>query len=106
MVEPDAVLEVTDRVFDLGVAAMVGLELSPTWTSFEWPGADGTGIADTLDQAGILDEVLAIYRWDEPMSVWLAYFPSLADVSGINTFAAGHTYWFAVSEPLTWTLSP
>src|SRR5229473_3080154 len=27
MVEPDAVLEVADRVFDLGVAAMIGLEL-------------------------------------------------------------------------------
>ena len=27
MVEPDAVLEVTDRVLDLGVTAMAGLEL-------------------------------------------------------------------------------
>ena len=27
MVEPDAVLEVTDRVLDLGVTAMVGLQL-------------------------------------------------------------------------------
>ena len=26
MVEPDAVLEVTDRILDLGVTAMVGLE--------------------------------------------------------------------------------
>ena len=35
MVEPDAVLEVTDRVLDLGVTAMVGLELH------QLPGAVG-----------------------------------------------------------------
>ena len=85
------------------------LELSPTWTSFEWPGADGTGIAEALGQAGIFDEVLAIYRWDEATSTWLAFFPSLGDVPGLNTLTTlepGQTYWFAVTEPLTWTVSP
>ena len=33
MVEPDAVLEVADRVLDLGVTAMAGLELQ------QFPGA-------------------------------------------------------------------
>ncbi len=85
------------------------LELSRTWTSIVWPGADGVAIADALRQAGILDEVLAIYRWDEATGAWLAYFPGLADVPGINTlsaFAAGHTYWFAVAEPFSWTVLP
>ena len=85
------------------------LKLSPTWTSIEWPGADGLGIAEALGQAGILDKVLAIYRWDAATSVWLAFFPSLGDVPGLNTLTTlepGQTYWFAVTEPLTWTLSP
>ena len=74
------------------------LELSPTWASIEWPGVDGLASGDALRQAGVLDEVLAVYRWDEATSAWLAFFPSLADVPGINTLSA--------SPPATPTGSP
>ena len=84
------------RVYRLQLEAPpVELTLAPTWTSIEWPGADGMAIADALRQAGILDEVLAIYRWDEATGAWLAYFPAFADVPGINTLTTlepGHTY--------------
>ena len=85
------------------------LELSPTWTSVEWPGPDGIAVADALGEVDITDRVIAVYRWDEATGAWLAYFPALADVPGINTlsaFAAGHTYWFAVAEPFSWTVLP
>ena len=47
-----------------GVAA-VELGLSPTWTSFEWPGADGATVVDALRERGISDRVLVVYKWDE-----------------------------------------
>ncbi len=96
------------RVYRLQLEAPpVELTLAPTWTSIEWPGADGVAIADALRQAGILDEVLAIYQWDEATGNWLAYFPAFADVPGINTLTTlepGHTYWFAVTEPVSWSV--
>ena len=39
----------------------VELALGPTWTSFQWPGADGTAI----DEAGLPEEAVAVYTWDE-----------------------------------------
>ena len=78
------------------------LALSPTWTSFEWPGADGAAIADALP-----DMVVAIYTWDEAAGRWLGYLPDLTDVPGLNTLAAlqsGATYWVAVEEAVSWTV--
>ena len=44
MVQPDAVLEVTDRVLDLGVPAMVGLQLQ------QLPGAIADeGVVDRME---------------------------------------------------------
>ena len=86
----------------------VELALSPTWTSLEWPGANGTAIVDALREAGVSVRVLVIYEWDEAAQTWLAYFPGLKDVPGLNTLTAlehGHTYWVAVTEPLTWTVA-
>ena len=89
------------------------LELSPTWTSTEWPGAGGVAIADALggdgEEADITDRVIVVYQWDEATGAWLAYFPALADVPGLNTlttFAHGQTYWFAVTETVIWRVSP
>ena len=84
------------------------LVLSPTWTSFEWPGADGTAVIDALREGGISDRVLVIYEWDEAAQTWLAYFPGLGDVLGLNTLTTlrqGSTYWVAVTEPLTWSVA-
>ena len=84
------------------------LVLSPTWTSFEWPGADGTAVVDALREGGISDSVLVIYQWDETTGAWLAYFPGLEDVPGLNTLTTlqqGRTYWVATTEAVTWTVS-
>ena len=83
------------------------LALSPTWTSFEWPGAAGTAIVDALREGGILDRVLVIYEWDEAAQTWKGFFPGLEDVPGLNTLATlqqGSSYWVAVTEPITWTV--
>ena len=79
------------------------LALSPTWTSFEWPGADGVPIAE----AGLPEEVVVVYTWDETAGSWLGYFPGLEDVPGLNTlasFSSGNTYWVASEEAVTWTI--
>ena len=83
--------------------AVMELVLSPTWTSLEWPGVDGVAIAE----AGLPEEVVVVYTWDETMGSWLGYFPGLEDVPGLNTLAAfspGVTYWIAAEEDFTWTL--
>ena len=80
------------------------LALTPVWTAIEWPGADAVAIAE----AGLPDAVVAVYVWDEESGSWLGYFPGLEDVSGLNTLTTlttGATYWIAVTEPLTWTIT-
>ena len=84
----------------------VKLQLAPTWTSIEWPGTDGIAIADALRDGEITAKVLVVYHWDETMAAWLAFFPGLEDVPGLNTLTAlgqGQTYWLAVTEPVSWT---
>ena len=89
------------------VPPVMELVLSPTWTSFEWPGGDGTAVVDALRESGISDRVLVIYEWDEAAQTWKGFFPGLEDVPGLNTLTTlqqGSTYWVAVTEPLTWTI--
>ena len=83
------------------------LDLSPTWTSFEWPGAEGTAVADALRESGISDKVLAMYQWDETAQTWMGFFPGLEDVPGLTTltsFQQGSSYWIAVTEPVSWVI--
>ncbi len=85
----------------------VELVLAPTWTSIEWPGADGTPIVDALRDGDIADKVVVVYHWDEATAAWLAFFPGLEDVPRINTLATlvqGGAYWIAVTEAVTWTV--
>ncbi len=80
------------------------LALTPEWTAIEWPGVDGVAIAE----AGLPDAVVAVYVWDEESRSWLGYFPGLEDVSGLNTLTTlttAATYWVAVTEPVTWTIT-
>ena len=82
--------------------------LTPAWTSIEWPGTDGIAIADALRDGGLTDRVIVVYHWDETTSTWLAFFPGLEDVPGLNTLATlrtGTTYWIAVSEAVSWTIT-
>ena len=83
--------------------SVIEVPFGPTWTSFEWPGPDGVAVAE----AGLPDEVTVVYTWDEATGSWLAYFPSLDDVPGLNTltaFSSGATYWVAAEEDVTWTV--
>ena len=83
------------------------LALSPTWTSFEWPGDDGIPVADALREGGLSNRVLVIYEWDEAAGSWKGFFPGLEDVPGLNTLATfqqGSSYWIVVTEAVTWFL--
>jgi len=87
--------------------AVIELALTPTWTSFEWPGADGTPVAVALREGGVSGEVLVIYEWDEAARTWQGHFPGLEGVPGLNTLATltqGETYWIVVEEPVTWSI--
>ena len=89
------------------VPPVMELVLSPTWTSFEWPGGDGTAVVDALREGDIADKVVVVYHWDEATAVWLAFFPGLEDVPGLNTLTTleqGRAYWIAVTEPATWSV--
>ena len=83
------------------------VELTPPWTALAWTGADGIAIEDALREGGIADSVVVVYRWDEARRSWLALFPGLEDVPGLNTLttlAQGKSYWIATTEPVTWTV--
>ena len=92
--------------------AVAEIALDAGWNTFAWPGDDGVAIADALQGDGDLANdvaatVAALYGWDEEAGAWLAFFPGLGDVPDSNTLAAleqGHTYWIAVTEPVTWTV--
>ena len=92
------------RVYRVALEAPpVELALTPAWTAIDWPGAGGVATAE----AGLPDAVVAVYRWDEATAAWLAFFPGLEDVPGLNTLttlSAGATYWVAVGEPVTWSV--
>ena len=87
----------------------VELPLDSGWNTFDWPGGDGTPIDEALrgDRSDISESVVAVYRWDEVAETWLAFFPGLGDVPGLNTLPTletGQTYWIATSEPVTWSV--
>ena len=104
------------RVYRVAIERPVGaIALVPTWTSFQWPGANGTPIDDALRGEGsagndISDKVTAVYQWDEAARSWLAFFPDpeLQTVPGLNTLTtlhAGREYWIATTESVTWIVA-
>ena len=102
------------RVYRIAIERPVEtIALVPTWTSFQWPGADGTPIDEALRGEGsagndISDNVTAVYQWDEAAQSWLAFFPGLEDAPGANTLATlqhGAQYWIAATELITWTVA-
>ncbi|MXZ88546.1 MAG: hypothetical protein F4Z07_06795 [Dehalococcoidia bacterium] len=85
------------------VALKAALQLGPAWTSFEWTGPDGLAV----DEAGLPEEVVAVYTWDEAAGRWLGYLPGLEHVPTLNTltaFSSGATYWIVAEEGVTWTI--
>ena len=102
-----------ERVYRIAFTqALAEITLDTGWNTFAWPGAADAAIADALGGDGDLANdisaaVAALYGWDEEASAWLAFFPGLEDVPGLNTLTTlqqGSTYWVAVTEPLTWTV--
>ena len=98
-----------ERVYRVTVQRReVEVALAPTWTSIEWPGADGVIIVGALQDGDIGDKVVVVYHWDEATAAWRAFFPGLEGVPGLNTLTnleQGRTYWIAVAEPVTWTVA-
>ena len=92
--------------------AVAEITLDAGWNTFAWPGAEGVAIADALRGDGDLANdisaaVAALYGWDGEAGAWLAFFPALGDVPGVNTLATleqGGAYWIAVTDPVTWTV--
>lgn len=85
----------------------VPMELTPGWSAFEWTGSDGVSIEAALQVDDAIDQVLAVYSWDESTGTWRAYFPGLEQFSGLNTlgvFEHAETYWIAVAEAVTWRI--
>ena len=101
-----------ERVYRVAFTqAVAEIALDTGWNTFAWPGGDGAAIADALRGDGDLANdisaaVAALYGWDGEAGAWLAFFPALGDVPGVNTLATleqGRAYWIAVTEPVTWT---
>ncbi len=102
-----------ERVYRVAFTrAVAEIALDTGWNTFAWSGAGGVAIADALRGDGDLANdisaaVAALYAWDEEAGAWLAFFPALGDVPGVNTLATleqGGSYWIAVTEPVTWTV--
>ena len=102
-----------ERVYRVAFTqALAEITLDTGWNTFAWPGAGGVTIADALRGDGDLANdisaaVAALYGWDGEAGAWLAFFPALGDVPGVNTLATleqGGAYWIAVTEPVTWTV--
>ena len=93
------------RVYRVRLGALGELALESGFNTIEWTGTDGIAVADAL--ADVADTVAAVYAWDDEPRMWLAYFPGLDDVPGVNTLATldqNRTYWIAVQEAITWTV--
>ena len=101
--------EIPDNVFGGPPPPVtVAIELGPAWTSLDWPGADGVTLSDALREGELLDNVIAIYQWDEASQTWLGFFPGTQSAPGLNTLTTlrqGGTYWVATTEPVTWTVT-
>lgn len=101
--------ELPDRVFGgPRPPETIAIEIGPGWRSFEWPGEDGIAIGDALRDGEVFESVVAVYHWDEPAQAWLAYYPALPDVPGLNLFATleqGRTYWVVGAEQATWSVT-
>ena len=88
--------------------AVAEITLQQGWNAIEWTGTDSVPIAGALPEGDSAASVVAVYRWDEAAQTWLAYFPGLEDVPGLNTLTAlqqGRTYWVAATEAVTWTVA-
>ena len=75
----------------------------------------GMPIADALrglaSSAGqdISGNVVLVYYWDEDSRSWFAHLPLDGEVAGItplHTLRTGASYWFAVLEPVSWSITP
>ena len=86
----------------------VEVALAPTWTSIEWPGADGVSIVGALKDGDIGDKVVVVYHWGRGHGGVARVLPGLEGVPGLNTLTnleQGRTYWIAVAEPVIWTVA-
>jgi hypothetical protein len=84
------------------------------WSLITWAGADGISPTDALSGTGanaggtnILDQVTAVYGWQQQSQTWLSFFPDGVGVPGANDLTGlqeGDAYWIAIKGPnsITW----
>jgi hypothetical protein len=103
-----------DRIVDFSSTASYTLTFR--WSLITWAGQDGISPSDALrgtvgeDSNDIIDEVTAVYGWNQSSQTWLAFFPAGVSVPGANDLTAlvtGDAYWIAIKgpDPVTWTIA-
>jgi hypothetical protein len=103
-----------DRIVDFSSTASYTLTFR--WSLITWAGQDGISPSDALrgtvgeDSNDIIDQVTAVYGWNQSSQTWLAFFPAGVSVPGANDLTAlenGAAYWIAIKgpDPVTWTIA-
>jgi hypothetical protein len=103
-----------DRIVDFSSTASYTLTFR--WSLITWAGQDGISPSDALrgtvgeDSNDIIDQVTAVYGWNQTSQTWLAFFPAGVSVPGANDLTAlenGAAYWIAIKgpDPVTWTIA-
>ena len=73
------------------------------WTEVVWPGAADTRIAEAFGD--LFDRVEVIYQWVAATQTWGSFRPGApAFLNAFDGFAAGGSYWIAVTEAIDWTV--
>jgi hypothetical protein len=103
-----------DRIVDFSSTASYTLTFR--WSLITWAGQDGISPSDALrgtvgeDSNDIIDQVTAVYGWNQTSQTWLGFFPAGVSVPGANDLTAlenGAAYWVAIKgpDPVTWTIA-
>jgi hypothetical protein len=103
-----------DRIVDFSSTASYTLTFR--WSLITWAGQDGISPSDALrgtvgeDSNDIIDQVTAVYGWNQTSQTWLGFFPAGVSVPGANDLIAlenGAAYWVAIKgpDPVTWTIA-
>jgi uncharacterized repeat protein (TIGR01451 family) len=103
-----------DRIVDFSGTASYTLTFR--WSLITWAGQDGISPNDALtgavgdDSNDIIDQVTAVYGWNQSSQTWLGFFPAGVSVPGANDLIAldnGSAYWIAIKgpDPVTWTIA-
>ena len=89
------------------------LRLEAGLNVIRWTGLDGANIVTALSGRGDADitrQITSILEWNEASGRWLAFFPALESIPGLNrvntlrALTAGHTYRISATRSLIWRI--